>query len=191
MKKVIVFIAGMPGSGKSIALEYLKRLGFKTFSLGDVVREIVEQRGLEKTQTNLLKVAEEIRLKWGNAGVAELLIRKLGEVQPPIAIDGVRSIEEIKVFRRISHCIHVIAIYSPSWLRFQRIRLRNRPGDPVKYEEFLERDLKELSFGLGNVIALSDTIIINEGTIEDMEKQLEKNLERIMNCREESTWKFL
>lgn len=191
MEKIIVLVAGMPGSGKTIVAEYLRKKGFKSFSMGDIVREIVEQKGLEKTQHNLLKVAEEIRQRYGNAGVAMLLLKKIEDTQSPIVIDGVRSIEEIRVFKKVSDCIHVIAVYSPSWLRFHRIRQRNRPGDPTEYEDFLERDLKELSFGLGNVIAMCDTMIINEGTKEEVEIQLEKNMERIMSCQKESAWKYL
>lgn len=191
MDRLVVLVTGMPGSGKSIVAEYLKKKGFYTFSLGDVVREIVEQRGLEKTQSNLLKVAEEIRRVYGKAGVAELLLEKLDNVEFPVVIDGVRSLEEIRVFARFSKCIHIVSIYSPPWLRFQRIKERGRPGDPTDFKEFLERDLKELSFGLGDVIALSDTLITNEGTREELERSIEKNLERVKSCTKESVWKYL
>ncbi|MEM3837667.1 MAG: AAA family ATPase [Fervidicoccaceae archaeon] len=189
--KAVVLVAGMPGSGKSIVTSYLRKKGYKSFSMGDVVREIADERGVEKTQENMLRIAEEIRSKYGPAGVAALLIERIKDTEPPIVIDGVRSIHEIKYFGRVWNCIHVVALYSPPWLRFQRIRERNRPGDPMKFEEFLQRDMKELSFGLGTVLALCDTLIINEGTKRDVEIALEKNMERIEKCNSESAWKYL
>jgi len=191
MDKVLILVTGMPGSGKSLVTNYFARKGFKTFIMGDIIRELVEKRGLEKTQENMMKIAEEIRNRLGRGGVAQILLERIRNVEPPIAIDGVRGIEEMKVFSKAFRCMHLIAVHSPPWLRFERIRERNRPGDPMNFEDFIQRDIKELEFGLGVLIALSDTLIINEGTKEEVEEAIEKNMERILSCGKESVWRYL
>ena len=41
------------------------------------------------------------------------------------------------------------------------------------------RDLVELSFGIGDVIALADYMIVNEGSIEEAYKSAREILERL------------
>ena len=62
---------------------------------------------------------------------------------------------------------------------FERIRRRNRPGDPRTWEEFVARDMTELGFGIGNVIALADYMIVNE------EKALDEVIEEARNLLHE------
>ncbi|MCD6114561.1 MAG: dephospho-CoA kinase, partial [Thermoprotei archaeon] len=65
------------------------------------------------------------------------------------------------------------------------IRKRSRPGDPKTWEEFVERDLVELSFGLGNVIALADYMIVNEGSLSELRREAEKVLEKCLEIAKE------
>ena len=41
-----------------------------------------------------------------------------------------------------------------------------RLDDSAEKSEFLKRDKRELNFGIGDVIATSDYIIVNEGAIK-------------------------
>ncbi|HEW64282.1 AAA family ATPase [Fervidicoccus fontis] len=191
MRKLIL-ITGMPGSGKSIVSSYFKSRGYTVYSMGDIVRNIAEERGVEKTLENLLSIAQEIRNKYGPSGVAKLMIPILEkEKSETVVIDGVRSINEIGEFKKVSKCINIIAVYSPPYMRFERLLYRGRPGDPRSFEELIERDLKELSFGIGNVISLSDFMIINDESPSKVIDYLKSKEDEICNCKKESVWKYL
>jgi len=46
MIRLIFCITGMPGSGKSLVADAAKQLGFRVVSMGDVIREEAERRGV-------------------------------------------------------------------------------------------------------------------------------------------------
>ncbi|MDH5783256.1 MAG: dephospho-CoA kinase, partial [Candidatus Bathyarchaeota archaeon] len=51
-----------------------------------------------------------------------------------------------------------------------------RSDDPKGWEAFLKRDLRELSVGLGNAIAIADYLIVNEGTKEEFKMKIHETL---------------
>ena len=53
---------------------------------------------------------------------------------------------------------------------------RKRIDDTFSKEDFDERDKRELSWGIGEVIALADVMIVNEEGIEEFKKKVEKVL---------------
>ena len=191
--KKLVLVTGMPGSGKSLVTKYLVEKGYKSLSMGDVVREIANERGIEKTPENLLSIAQEVREKYGLDGVAKLLMKKITRIKhDKIVIDGLRSISEARTLIPMGKCIHLISVHASPETRFKRLLRRGRPGDPRNWEDFVYRDKKELSFGLGEIIAVSDIIILNEDPEEEeLRKQLERMMERIEKCSTESELKYL
>ena len=54
-----------------------------------------------------------------------------------------------------------------------------REDDSKDYSGFLKRDQMELDFGIGNVIALSDKIIINESDFESYQEKINEFLDEI------------
>ena len=169
-RRLIIVVAGMPGSGKSVLSRTARELGLPVYVMGDVIREEAARRGLEPTPANLNKVARSLREEYGPAVVAERTAQKFREGEEAVLVDGVRSLDEVKVFQRYGDVV-IVAVHASPRTRFERIRRRNRPGDPRTWEEFVSRDLTELGFGIGNVIALADYMIVNE------EKSLDEVLE--------------
>ncbi len=155
-------IAGMPGSGKSVLAEAAKKLGIPVVSMGDAVRGEAKKRGLKLTPETLAQLSLQLRRVRGPAAVAELTLRQL----PPndvVMIEGVRSLDEVEKFREHFQKVVIIAVHSSPSTRFRRLLARRRADDPSSWEEFVERDRRELGFGLGEVIALSDYVLVNEG----------------------------
>ena len=54
-----------------------------------------------------------------------------------------------------------------------------REDDSTDYNEFKARDQMELDFGIGDVISLSDKIIINESDLESYTAKINKFLDEI------------
>ena len=90
-------------------------------------------------------------------------------------IEGCRSIAEIDVFDDYAEEVVTICVHASPKIRFSRLQARNREDAPPSWELFRERDIREISVGLGGVIALSDIMLINEGTLDDI-RNLSKEL---------------
>lgn len=183
MKKIVIFIAGLPGSGKGVFTDVAVSRGIPVVVLGDVVREEVSRRGLSRSLENLVRVAQELREKFGPEAIAMLSIGKLVEALEKsciVVVDGVRSLNEVEYIKMKTGAEAVIvAIHASPRTRFGRIKMRARPGDPKELNEFIERDLRELSWGLGNVIALADEVIVNEGSLDEFRSAIERLLDRV------------
>ncbi|MEM4717683.1 MAG: AAA family ATPase [Desulfurococcaceae archaeon] len=166
MKRLYIVVAGMPGSGKSIVIEAAKKLSLPVYSMGDVVREETMRRYGTISPDLMVETSRKLREEYGEEIIAIRTHKKIHEKDHIVVIDGVRSIREIEFFKRTGNVV-IIAVHASPNTRFRRLIARKRPGDPIKYEDFIKRDLTELKFGLGNVIALADYMIINEGSIDE------------------------
>ena len=54
-----------------------------------------------------------------------------------------------------------------------RLRLRGRQDDSLDIQKIKQRDERELSWGLGEVIDSADIVISNEDSIEELRKRVE------------------
>ncbi len=169
----VIGFAGLPGSGKSTAIDAVRDLG-TVVTMGDVVRLEAIKRKIDPTSQNLGKIAREIRKKEGEAVIAlkcvELILEKPQEF---VFIDGLRSLEEVKVFRSYWE-FPIIAIVLDSKIRFKRLKERRRSDDPLTYSQFLERERRETKFGIENVINHSDYIVENDSDAESLEKEVRR-----------------
>ena len=166
----MICVVGMPGSGKGIFTDVAREFGYDILSLGDVVREETLRRGYSKKDCGY--IAEILRKEYGKAALAKITVDKIKNPEK-IVIDGIRSYEEVREFSKYYRC-YLIAIHSSPEDRFKRLIKRGREDDPRKYRDFLERDLRELSFGLGDAIALADKVIVNDSDIESFKNKCRK-----------------
>ncbi|MGQ9719853.1 MAG: AAA family ATPase [Candidatus Jordarchaeum sp.] len=176
MRKVIGLV-GMPGSGKTLAVNIAKKMGIPVVAMGDVVRDEVKMRGLEETPYSVGKVSMGLRKEEGEQAVAIRTLNKIErEKTPVILVEGIRSLEEIELFKKHYPDFTLIAIHSSPKTRFKRLYERQRLDDTKDLKTFQERDARELNYGIGSAIAQADYLIVNEGS----EKKLIKNMEKIL-----------
>ncbi|NPA47486.1 MAG: flagellar hook-basal body complex protein FliE [Thermococci archaeon] len=186
---MIIVVAGMPGSGKSRLVTEFEKRGIPSVSLGDVVRTETQRRGLKLTRENVAKVSMRLRQEFGQDAVAKLAIPKVREHLSKsgiVVVEGVRSLDEIGTFKSAFpwEGIIIVAVHAPPRSRFERLRSRKRHDDPRSWEEFEERDWKELRFGLGNVIAMADYMVVNDGSKEEYEEAVRGVVDRILRENE-------
>lgn len=176
-RRILLLITGMAGSGKTTLANILKEKGYKVFKMGDVIRHEIRMRNLPSTPENLGKMAEGIRKTGGDAAVARKCIPLIiGEPNNNVALDGVRSLEEVYAFEEAFET-YLIAVHADPETRYKRLKNRGRSDDPPNRQVFRERDHRELGFGLGNAIALANYIIINKNGIEDLKKGIDRFLQ--------------
>jgi dephospho-CoA kinase len=179
-RRVLICVTGMPGSGKSVVSAALSKLAKKVVSMGDAVREEARRRGLPPDLKAMMELAQRLREEHGPAAVAKLVLRMIDD-DGVFVIDGVRSLHEISVFREFGDVL-IVAVHASPRTRFSRLTTRGRKDDPRSWKEFTERDMKELKFGIGNVIALADIMIVNEDkTPEKVAKEALEAVRRVLS----------
>ena len=74
-----------------------------------------------------------------------------------------------------------VSVFACAKTRFERLVLRGRADDPENYDDFLVRDKRELGFGLGEVIATADYLLVNEDSLEDFQEQVREFMDAQMD----------
>ncbi|MCL2642878.1 MAG: flagellar hook-basal body complex protein FliE [Candidatus Bathyarchaeota archaeon] len=183
--KLVIGLTGMPGAGKTVFVEVAKTVGYVAVSMGDVIREETQKRGLELNPQNVGKVMLDLREVGGDDVIAERCVPKIEAISSDkIVIDGLRSLNEVEVFKANFVGFKFVAVHAASMVRFARLNLRGRSDDPKLFEVFHERDMRELGVGLGSAIALSEHVVVNGGSIEVFNTEVKKYLQLT-----EATWK--
>ena len=170
--KVIGF-CGLAGSGKTTAIEAISDLGI-IITMGDVIRQEAKNRNIKPVDENLGKIAKELREKYGH----EIIARKCVELirnfkRDLIIVDGVRSIVELNVFRKYWK-FPLIATVIDEEIRFKRLYERARSDDPKTIDKLRERDKREISFGLNDLIDKAEYKIENTSSIEELQNKTRK-----------------
>jgi dephospho-CoA kinase len=164
----------MSGSGKTTLAGMFEEKGYRIVTMGDVIRNLAAKRGLEPSPEALGSIAREIRREGGDAAVAERCVERLSRMEgDAFVVDGIRSMAEVKAFGEAFEAV-LIAVHASPETRYRRLRGRGRTDDPGGWEAFRERDLRELDFSMGWAIALADHMVVNEGTIGDLERAFER-----------------
>ncbi len=174
----VYILTGMPGSGKEEFVETAREKGFKVVSMGDVVREEASKRGINPDDKGIGGFAHSERQTHGYGIWAERTLAHIGDQHT--LISGCRGWSEVEIFKRsLGDKAIVIALHSSPKTRFERLMKRGRSDAPKTLEEFRTRDERELSWGLGSLIALADVMIVNEGLLDDLKKKVEETLEEL------------
>jgi dephospho-CoA kinase len=176
-KRLIVCLTGMPGAGKSTVAAFLKEKGFATVTMGDAVREEAKRQGLEPSDANLGRLMLKLRQDLGQGAVAHLVLSKLERDgnSGNVIIDGIRSIPEVEVLKKVGH-VKLLAIHASQDTRFKHLVDRGRSDAPASSDEFAGRDKRELSVGISEAIALADETISNNDLTLDQLKQQAHNI---------------
>ena len=179
-KMKLVIVTGMPGAGKSGVAQAFHEAGIPVIVMGDVIREETRKRGLEPNPENTKIVMLELREKNGSGAVALSCVDELKKLDSNmVIIEGCRSIAEIEVFDDCVDSVIIVCVHASPKERYKRLRERNREDAPPSWEVFRERDIREISVGLGGVIALSDIMLVNEGTLAEFQEQSKELVKRL------------
>ncbi len=157
----ILLIAGMPGAGKEELLGVARAMGVPFLRMGDIVREHHASSG---TQLSVGAYASAQREELGKDIWAKRAIERMhGDV---FLVDGCRSLDEVGSYRRLSDDVVIVGIYASPADRYERLVRRGRDDAPRDIAEFESRDAREMGWGLSDVLALSDVMILNDSDLE-------------------------
>ena len=160
----VVLVTGMPGCGKEEFLRAAEERGFTIVRMGDTVRAEAVRRNIATADEAIGGFAHQEREAHGYGIWAERTLPRVRGGR--IVIDGLRGSAELDVFKKaFGSSLTVVAVHASPEVRFARLRSRNRSDAPHTWEEFVVRERRELSWGLGEVIAIAGTMLVNEGDL--------------------------
>ena len=181
---MIIGLTGRNAAGKGMAAEYLKSKGFGFYSLSDVIREEVRNRGLQLTRDALIATGRELRARHGTGYLAERIFERL-EPGMNYVVDSFRHEDEVAVFRKSSD-FHLLAVTASAEVRFQRIKSRGRESDPKTLEDFNRIEQAESTSlqaegqNLTATEAVADQTLENNGTLEQFHARLAELVPKLM-----------
>jgi dephospho-CoA kinase len=175
---VLIVIAGMPGAGKEEFVSVARKKGYQVVRMGDVVREFASKATVGVSDKGVGGFANDERQKHGYDIWAKRCVDRVDSDRT--IIDGSRGIMELKVYQeRFGKEIKLVAIHSSPPTRYPRLVRRAREDAPKNIDEFNARDERELSWGLGSLIALADIMIVNEDSLEGFQSCCARVLDSI------------
>ena len=184
--KLIVGITGTNGAGKGTVVDYLvKEKGFKHFSASGLITQEIIKRNLPVNRDNMIIVGNDLRAKNGAGYIAEELIRRASSNNSNSIIESIRTLGEVDKLRERGGML--LAVDADQKLRYKRIVLRGEEKDKVSFEQFVAQEKKEMESDDPNKQNLqackkvADYLIENNGTIEELNKEIEKLLVKINN----------
>ncbi|MFV1950849.1 MAG: deaminase [Nitrospinota bacterium] len=180
---MIIGLTGENCSGKGTVAGYLKKKGFYCYSLSDVIREELEEEGNEVTREALIKKGNELRQRYGPSILAKRILSKI-ESDKNYIIDSIRNPAEVEELRSREDFI-LIHIYSSKEKRFERMRLRNREGDPKTFDAFMKieeaeaRNADKTKQQLVECMKIADKRVVNDLDFNHLYKEIDNLLEEL------------
>jgi len=174
----IIAVVGMCGSGKSEAVKFFVESGYKRVYFGEVVMNEMKRLGLEVNEANERATRENLRKEFGMGAMAVKSLPVIEEFMKHsnVVIESLYSWEEFKILKdKFGEAFKLITIYTTKQLRYER--LLKRPFRPLTNEESKSRDLSEIEkLDKGGPIAYTDYLILNDGSLDEMNAELKKYL---------------
>jgi len=180
---MIVGLSGLNGAGKGEVVRFLEERSFYAFSLSDVIREDLRARGMEETRERMIEAGNAIRVARGAGGLAQALVDRLAPDRNYV-VDSIRHPAEVEALRSRTANFQLVWVAADARIRFERIRARERPGDPETMEELERLEAMELGSDdestqqLLAVRDLADYTVRNEDSLEALQRDVQGVLER-------------
>ena len=182
-KPLIIGITGAFGSGKSIAANFLKSLGFRKISLVQFLEEELKKQGVKKITRKLLQdLGNQWREKYGAGVLAQKALKLINEKAiEKVVVEGFRNKSEIDEFLKQSN-FKLIGVVVNRKIRFDRLKKLDR-REKLNWKLFNELDNRDLGVGEGKkglqvafCLALSDIFIENNRSLEDFKSRIQEAL---------------
>lgn len=182
---MILYVTGMPGSGKTTVAQSLEARGFRKFEMSDVIKDMMRAEGIEITGPNTRTFAVALRGRHGPDFFARKLLDRLSEseLKDDIVISGGRSKEEIAFFKANLTGFVPISIEASLNLRFERLKTLGGTFGHTTYQDFLAREAIEKSVGVEGAIASTEHRLDNNGTMQELEDGIDRLIALIRAAR--------
>jgi len=184
MKKTILAVVGLCGSGKTEAIKFFTEKGYKNIYFGSATFDEMEKKGLEINEKNERATREEIRNQYGMGAYAILALPKIKEVLETdnfVLLESLYSWDEYKIIKNeFGENFKVLAVYSSPEARYGR--LTNRRERPYSREDAQSRDYSQIeNLAQAGPIAMADFTVVNTKDVNYLRSQLDEVINNLSN----------
>jgi dephospho-CoA kinase len=184
---MIIGITGTDGGGKGTVVEYLvEKKGFVHCSARALWVDEIKKRGLEVNRANMRIVANDLRAKHGDDFLVAEYKRRTGfKPEENYVIESLRATAEANTLKQSGGVLW--AVDADQKVRYERTQSRASESDKISFDEFIKHEELEMNdpdpHGMqkAKVIEMSDVVLINNGTQEELFGQVEAALQKIQN----------
>lgn len=186
---LIIGITGTLGAGKGTIVDFLVReKGFLHFSVRAFISEEIIRRGKPVNRDSMVEVANDLRKQNSPSYITDCLFEEAVKTGKNSVIESIRTPGEVYSLKNKGKFI-LLAIDADPKIRYDRISQRKSETDHIDYETFLKNENREMSSddpnaqNLSKCIELADFTLLNNGTIEQLNRQVEGILGGLQDCR--------
>lgn len=178
---MIIGITGTLGAGKGTIVEYLKQRGFQHYSARQFITEEIKRQQLPVNRDSMVKVANGLREEHGPSYIIRELYAQAEFAGGDGVIESIRTSGEVEAMRQLPD-FFLLAVDAKPEIRYARVKARGSETDHVSYQEFLDNEEREMHStdpnkqNLSACIAAADAIVLNNGSFEDLYKQVDQVL---------------
>ncbi len=181
---MIIGIAGTLGAGKGTVVEYLKSKGFAHYSSSATLITMLKERGLPLDRTHMSALAEELinSTPGGILGISLERAREAGNEN--VVLEAIHRQSEADFVRQNGG--KILGVDADIKTRYERVHARgDGTKDQVSFEQFVADSKREdegkgtVSSNINAVIASADTVVTNNGTIEELQAAVEHALSKL------------
>jgi dephospho-CoA kinase len=182
---IVIGITGTNGSGKGTVVDYLvEKKGFKHYAARDFLTRLLREHDIPVDRSSMRTIANELRALHEPAYVVkELYAQAVADQCERVVIESVRNIGEAEFLKSIG--AFLIAVDADQMLRYTRVQARRSSTDQVDYLTFIEHEEREMrpvgphDMDLRGVMRLSNVTISNDGSLRELQNQVDAALSEI------------
>lgn len=177
MTKIILGLAGEIASGKGTVAKYLlEKHDGSTHRFSTMLRDVVKRMYLEENRENLQKLSTIFRQYFSGDILSKVIYHDvIDDNNKVIAIDGVRRYPDVEYLKTMLE-FKLVYIETNMKNRYERIIKRGENTDDKNktFEEFKKDQEREAEKDVKDLKRKADFIIDNNGTFENLYKQIDK-----------------
>lgn len=189
-EKIYIGLVGEKLGGKDTVAKLLpvllKRRKIKarvaTIRFSDILAETLDLWGIPKTRENFSKLSPAFVNTYGPSVLADA-VRRRAEAMPAdiVLLNGVRWWADYKMIHAIKKTGakgFLVYVTAPVRIRFERSRTRNEKVGEARtpFTQFVRHERARTEIDIPKIGKKSDIIIHNTGTMQDLEREIEKRI---------------
>ncbi|MEI6774626.1 MAG: hypothetical protein WCL18_07765 [bacterium] len=144
----------------------------------------IEKKGMPVNRDSMVIVANDLRATRGSSYIVEQLYEQAKMSGRNTIIESIRTVGEVQALKSKERC-YLFAIDAAPQTRYERAILRGSETDKISYEEFMMNEQREMANedpskqNVAKCIQLADFVFTNNGTLEELHKQIEDVIAKI------------
>ena len=178
-KKILAF-TGLIASGKGTAAKYfIEKHKAVSFRFSTSMRDVLDRLYLEQSRKNMAEISLVLREAFGQNLFSKVIANDAAKSESELeVIDGVRRSYDLEALKKIEG-FQLIGVEVDSKIRFERLKKRGENADDISktWEQFQADHKLETEVYIPELLKQADVTIDNNGSLEDLYKQLDKLVE--------------